>query len=68
MRPRISVALLSTMSLFFSPLVFAHINKSPEGWTGVFLHPFTGVDHLLMLVILVVGIAYYVRKTRQSDE
>jgi hydrogenase/urease accessory protein HupE len=68
MRPRMFVALLSVMSLFFSPLVFAHISKSPEGWTGIFLHPFTGADHLLMLVFLGIAIAYFIRKSRQPDE
>jgi hydrogenase/urease accessory protein HupE len=68
MRSRIYIALTSVLSLFFSSSVFAHISQSPEGWTGILLHPFTGADHLLMLVFFGVGLAYYIRKNRQSDK
>jgi hydrogenase/urease accessory protein HupE len=68
MLARLFIALTGAVSVLFSPLVFAHINKSPEGWMGVFLHPFTGVDHWMMLLILGIGIAYYIKKTRQSDK
>ena len=68
MRSRINSALISVLSLFASSSVFAHISPAGEGWTGVFLHPFTGSGHLLMLVFLGIGIAYIVLKSRQADK
>ena len=68
MRSRISITLVSVLSLLSSSSVFAHISQSPEGWTGLFLHPFTGADHLLMLVFLGAGFAYFIRKHRQQNK
>ena len=68
MRSRIYVVLMTVWSLFVSTSASAHITESAGGWTGIFLHPFTGPDHLMMLVFLGAGVVYFIRKYRQSGE
>jgi hydrogenase/urease accessory protein HupE len=59
---------MTVWSMFISSSALAHIAEPSGGWTGIFLHPFTGPDHLLMLVFLGVGVVYFIRKYRRSGE
>lgn len=68
MKSKLFLFLLGALSLFFSSSVFAHISPSGEGLMGVLLHPFTGLDHLPMLIFVGIGIAYLVRKQREQDD
>ena len=67
MKDKLYLSLLGGLSLFFSSSVFAHISPSGEGLMGVLLHPFTGLDHLPMLIFVGIGIAYLVKKQREQD-
>jgi hydrogenase/urease accessory protein HupE len=68
MKGKLSLSLLGGLSLFSSSSVFAHISPSGEGVMGVLLHPFTGLDHLPMLIFIGIGIAYLIRKQREQDD
>ncbi len=68
MKGKLYLSLLGAWSLFFSSPVFAHISLSGEGVMGVLLHPFTGLDHLPMLLFIGIGIAYLIRKQREQDD
>jgi hydrogenase/urease accessory protein HupE len=68
MKGKLSLSLLGGLSLFFSSSIFSHISPSGEGVMGVLLHPFTGLDHLPMLIFIGIGIAYLIRKQREQDD
>jgi len=68
MQIRNLLKIMTGLSLVFSSSLVAHTGDSGTGLIGVLLHPFTGIDHLLMLVVVCVGIAYYVRKHYRSNE
>ena len=57
MRNSLCFLLISGLALFFSAPVFGHVSHSGEGLMSIVLHPFTGLDHLLMLILVVGGIA-----------
>ena len=50
------------LSLLFSPSLLAHIGDSGTGLIGVLLHPFTGIDHLLLLFLAIIFIICFVRR------
>lgn len=68
MKSKLFLSLLGGLSLFFSSSLFAHISPSGEGLVGVFMHPFTGLDHVLMMIFIGIGIAHLVRKQREQDD
>jgi len=68
MKGKLSLSVLGGLSLFFSSPLLAHISPSQEGVMGGLLHPFTGLDHLLMLAFIGIGMAYLVRKQRKQDD
>jgi hydrogenase/urease accessory protein HupE len=68
MKGKLSLSLLGALSLFFSSSIFAHISPSGEGVMGVLMHPFTGLDHLPMLIFVGIGVAYLIRKQREQDD
>lgn len=68
MKGKLYLSLLSGLSFLFSSSAFAHINPSGEGVMGFFLHPFTGLDHLPLLIFVGIGIAYLIRKQREQDD
>ena len=68
MRTKFFTSLTIVLSLFFSAPVFAHISETSDGWMGALLHPFTGTDHLLMIIFIGIGIAYNIRKYRNLDK
>ena len=68
MKSKLSLSLLSGLSLFYSSSIFAHISPSGKGVMGVLMHPFTGLDHLPMLIFIGIGIAYFIRKQREQDD
>jgi hydrogenase/urease accessory protein HupE len=68
MKSKLSLSLLGALSLFFSSSIFAHISPSGEGVMGVLMHPFTGLEHLPMLIFIGFGIAYFIRKQREQDD
>ena len=68
MRIRNLLKIMTGLSLVFSSSLVAHTGDSGTGLIGVLLHPFTGIDHLLMLVVVGIGIAYFIRKHRNVNE
>ena len=68
MKNRICILLVSALLLMFSPSLFAHISHSGEGLLSILLHPFTGVDHLLTVVLVSVGIAYSIYRYSKSNK
>ena len=56
MPTRMIFTLISALSVFFSSSVIAHISQPGEGLIRIILHPFTGLDHLLTLILVGVGI------------
>ncbi len=67
MRIRNLLSIMTGLSLVCSSSLMAHTGDAGAGLIGGLLHPFTGIDHLLMLVVG-VGIAYFVRKHYRSNE
>jgi len=59
---------MTGLSVAFASSLVAHVDDSSVGLGGVLLHPFTGIDHFLMMVLAGFGIAYYVRKHYHSNE
>jgi hydrogenase/urease accessory protein HupE len=68
MRSKFLITLTAVLALILSFPVFAHITETSDGWAGALLHPFTGIDHLLMLLFIGVAIVYNVRKFRKLDK
>ena len=68
MRIRNLLKIMTGLSLVFSSLVMAHSGGSGPGLIGAFLHPFTGIDHLLILVVAGVGIAFVIKKRHNPNE
>ena len=68
MKGKLFSSLLGGLSLLFSSSILAHISPSGEGVMGVLMHPFTGLDHLPMLIFIGIGIAYLIRKQREQDD
>jgi len=68
MRIKNLLTIMTGLSIAFSSSLLAHIDDSGTGLMGVLLHPFTGIDHLLMLVLVGVGIAFVIRKRHNSTE
>lgn len=68
MRNRIYILLASVLLLMFSPGVSAHISHSGEGLISILLHPFTGVDHILTLILVGVGIAYSIHRYSKPNK
>ena len=68
MRSKFLITLTAVLALILSFPVFAHITEKSDGWTGALLHPFTGIDHLLMMLFIGVAIVYNVRKFRKLDK
>ena len=68
MRSKILITLTAVLALTLSFPVFAHIDEASDGWAGALLHPFTGIDHLLILLFIGVAIVYNIRKFRKLDK
>ena len=61
MRIRSLLTILSGLSLIFSSSLLAHTSDSGTGLMGGLLHPFTGIDHLLLLFLAVICIISILR-------
>ncbi len=68
MKNRIYFTLVSGLLLMFPVSVWAHIGDSGGGLVGVLMHPFTGIDHILMMVLVAAVIVYYIRKHHRRNE
>lgn len=68
MKNKIYFTLVSGLLLLFPISVWAHIGDSGGGLIGVLMHPFTGIDHILMMVLVGAVIVYYIRKHRRPSE
>jgi hydrogenase/urease accessory protein HupE len=68
MQIRNLLTIMTGLSVAFSSSIVAHIDDSSAGLSGILWHPFTGIDHLLTMVLVGLGIAYYVRKQRHQDK
>ena len=68
MKNRIYFTLVSGLLLLMPVSVWAHIGDAGGGLTGVLMHPFTGIDHILMMVLVAGVIVYYIRKRSRPNE
>jgi len=68
MRIRNLLKIMTGLSLVFSSSLMAHTGDAGTGLIGVLLHPFTGVDHLLMLVLVGACIVYFLKSGRHRNE
>ena len=68
MKNRIYFTLVSALLLLTPVSVWAHIDAAGGGVIGVLMHPFTGIDHILMMVLVAAVIMYYIRKHRRPNE
>jgi hydrogenase/urease accessory protein HupE len=68
MQIRIALILLSGMSLFFSSSAFAHMSPSEGGLMSTLLHFLTGLHHLPLLILVGIGIVYFIHKNRKAEK
>ena len=68
MKGKLFPLFLGGLTLLFSSTAAAHITPSGEGAMGVITHLLAGPDHLPMLILVGIGVAYFVRKQRQQDD
>ena len=57
---------LSVMAAVFSTPLMAHPGNSGPGLLGNLLHPFTGLDHLLVVVVAAVVAGLYIKARSRS--
>jgi len=68
MRIRNLLSIMTGLSLLCSSSLMAHTGDASVGLIGVLLHPFTGIDHLLMLVLVGACIIYFLKSGRHRNE
>ena len=68
MKGKLYLSLLSGSSLLTSSTVFAHVDTSGDGTMGVLAHLLAGPHHLPMLILVGIGVAWFVRRQRREGD